>query len=375
MYTCPICLNTDRKYFAFRNNVLYCRKCLSFYGDKVKEKSNNLSSVTLNLNYSLSPLQEEISSNVINAYKNHKNVLINAVCGAGKTELVYGVIKYALGKRQNVGFAVPRRDVVIDLLPRFKSAFPLQKVISVYGGHHDQLNGDIIILTTHQLFRYEDYFDLLILDEIDAFPYQGNEVLNNFFKKSVRGNYILMSATARENLISEIKNNGDEVFYLDKRYHNHPLPVPTIKSILFGKIFYLLYKIFSFQKKKLPLLVFVPTIEECENLYSKCRFIKNGNFVHSKRKQRNEIIEDFKKEKYDYLITTSVLERGVTIKNLQVIIYDAHHALYDDKSLIQIAGRVGRKIDAYSGEVIFIADYITEEIKRAVSEIERANRS
>lgn len=375
MYTCSICLNTDRKYFAFRNNVLYCRKCLSFYGDKVEEKSNNLSSVTLNLNYSLSPLQEEISSNVINAYKNHKNVLINAVCGAGKTELVYGVIKYALEKRQHVGFAVPRRDVVIDLLPRFKSAFPLQNVISVYGGHYDQLNGDIIILTTHQLFRYEDYFDLLILDEIDAFPYQGNEVLNNFFKKSVKGNYILMSATARENLISEIKNNGDEVFYLDKRYHNHPLPVPTIKSILFGKIFYLLYKIFSFQKKKLPLLVFVPTIEECENLYSKCRFIKNGNFVHSKREQRNEIIEDFKKEKYDYLITTSVLERGVTIKNLQVIIYDAHHALYDDKSLIQIAGRVGRKIDAYSGEVIFIADYITEEMQRAVSEIERANRS
>lgn len=375
MYTCPNCLNTDRKYFAFRNNVLYCRKCLSFYGDKVEEKSNNLSLVTLNLNYSLSSLQEEISNNVINAYMNHKNVLINAVCGAGKTELVYGVIKYALEKRQNVGFAVPRRDVVIDLLPRFKSAFPLQKVISVYGGHHDELNGDIIILTTHQLFRYENYFDLLILDEIDAFPYQGNEVLNNFFKKSVKGNYILMSATARENLISEIKNNGDEVFYLDKRYHNHPLPVPTIKSILFGKIFYLFYKIISFQKKKLPLLVFVPTIEECENLYSRCRFIKNGNFVHSKREQRNEIIEDFKKEKYDYLITTSVLERGVTIKNLQVIIYNAHHALYDEKSLIQIAGRVGRKIDAYSGEVIFIADYITEEMQRAVSEIERANRS
>ena len=46
------------------------------------------------------------------------------------------------------------------------------------------------------------------------------------------------------------------------------------------------------------------------------------------------------------LRSTSVLERGVTIKNLQVIVFNAEHELYDEKSLIQISGRVGRKIDA-----------------------------
>ena len=84
---------------------------------------------------------------------------------------------------------------------------------------------------------------------------------------------------------------------------------------------------------------------------------------------------NFKENKYDYLITTSVLERGVTIKNLQVIVFNAEHELYDEKSLIQISGRVGRKIDAYEGEVIFIASYITEEMQKCCKEIIRANKS
>jgi len=50
-----------------------------------------------------------------------------------------------------------------------------------FGDHHDALTGNIIVLTTHQLFRYEDYFDLLIFDEIDAFPYVGDLVLESFF--------------------------------------------------------------------------------------------------------------------------------------------------------------------------------------------------
>ena len=83
----------------------------------------------------------------------------------------------------------------------------------------------------------------------------------------------------------------------------------------------------------------------------------------------------FKNGKYDYLITTAVLERGVTIKNLQVIIYNADHELYDEHALIQISGRVGRKYDAPKGEVIFLVDKITNEIKRTISTIEDKNKS
>ena len=74
-----------------------------------------------------------------------------------------------------------------------------------------------------------------------------------------------------------------------------------------------------------------------------------------------------------YLITTSILERGVTVKDLQVIVYHADHELYDEGTLIQISGRVGRKIDAYDGEVIFIASRKTKKMENAIRKIENAN--
>ena len=52
---------------------------------------------------------------------------------------------------------------------------------------------------------------LLILDEIDAFPFQNNDTLNCFFKKSLKGNYIMMSATARDKIINEVKKDLEDL--------------------------------------------------------------------------------------------------------------------------------------------------------------------
>lgn len=375
MAKCEICLAEDDKYFAFNNGKIYCRRCITFKGKKTKINNSSNNEVILDLKYNLSKKQEEISSNVLKAFINHQNVLINAVCGSGKTELVYKTIEYCLKHKLQVGFAIPRKDVVIDLFPRLKDAFPHQKVISIYGGHTNNLSGDIIILTTHQLYRFENYFDLLILDEVDAFPFYNNQLLNTMFKKSVKGNYIMMSATSLDNIKEEIIKQNGLIFTLNKRYHNHPLPVPTIKEFFIGKNIYLIYKLNKFLKCNKPTLIFVPTIKICERLYMFLKvFFKNGECVHSQKKNREEIIENFKKNKVLFLVTTSILERGVTIKNLQVIVYNADNYLFDSKALIQMAGRVGRKIDAYDGEVVFLGGYNSTSMQEAKRKILQANK-
>lgn len=375
MAKCEICLAEDDKYFAFNNGKIYCRRCVTFKGEKAKINNSSNNEVILDLKYNLSKKQEEISSNVLKAFINHQNVLINAVCGSGKTELVYKTIEYCLKHKLQVGFAIPRKDVVIDLFPRLKDAFPHQKVISIYGGHTNNLSGDIIILTTHQLYRFENYFDLLILDEVDAFPFYNNQLLNTMFKKSVKGNYIMMSATSLDNIKEEIIKQNGLIFTLNKRYHNHPLPVPTIKEFFIGKNIYLIYKLNKFLKCNKPTLIFVPTIKICERLYMLLKvFFKNGECVHSQKKNREEIVEDFKKNKALFLVTTSILERGVTIKNLQVIVYNADNYLFDSKALIQMAGRVGRKIDAYDGEVVFLGGYNSTSMQEAKRKILQANK-
>ena len=75
------------------------------------------------------------------------------------------------------------------------------------------------------------------------------------------------------------------------------------------------------------------------------------------------------------MITTSVLERGVTVKDLQVIVMYADHQIYDEYSLEQISGRVGRKKDAPTGDVIFIGDENNEKIKKTISSIRSKNES
>ena len=59
--------------------------------------------------------------------------------------------------------------------------------------------------------------------------------------------------------------------------------------------------------------------------------------------------------------------------NLQVIVFRADDPIYDAGALIQIAGRAGRKANAPTGEVLFIAGKESEGIKRAKKEIEYCN--
>ena len=98
-----------------------------------------------------------------------------------------------------------------------------------------------------------------------------------------------------------------------------------------------------------------------------------GDYVSSKREERAEIIRRFKEGRLRYLITTAVLERGITVKGLQVIVMRADSAIYDAAALIQIAGRAGRKADAPDGEVLFLHERMTPGIRKAIDEIQYCN--
>lgn len=331
--------------------------------------------VVFSLPYSLSEEQETLSKRIVHNFQHGIDTLVYAVCGSGKTEISYGVIAYAMERGMSVGFALPRRDVVIELHERLASAFPKNKIVAVYGGHSDALSGDCLILTTHQLYRYPKYFDLLVMDEIDAFPFKGSDVLLAMFYRALKGHCLMMSATPSKKVVSLFKTKGHEMLTLHTRFHKHPIPVPMIKIMHNpAKTLYLVRKLQEYRKTKKQCFVFVPTIDLCDSLYLKVAlFVPNGNYVSSKREGRAQIIERFKKGKYAYLITTAVLERGITVKDLQVIVFDAHSSIYDAASLIQIAGRAGRKFDAPTGEVTFIADKETRAMVAAKKEIEYCN--
>lgn len=376
-FLCPKCGNTDQRYLGIRNGKIYCRRCIGMLKSETKLVLRDNGNSRLHLTYSLTKEQNDVSRKILQNYQNGKNTYVHAVCGAGKTEIVFAAISWVLKKGGRVGFAIPRRDVVIELTFRIKDAFPENSVASLYGGSIENPIADIVVLTTHQLFRFKNYFTFIILDEADAFPYANDTLLESFFQQSIKGNYVVMSATARKNVLLKFKDDGGYVLELLTRYHNHPLPVPQIKIRLgIFKVSFLISVINRFLRENKPCFIFCPTIEIAEKTYRKIKEkCKDGEIVHSKIDRRMQIIADFKKQKYRYLVTTSILERGVTIANLQVIIFDADHQLFAREVLIQISGRVGRKAKYPNGEVIFLASRITCEMEEAIAEIKSANRS
>lgn len=376
-FICPNCGNEDEKYIGYKNGEPYCRLCLTFNGKKADYRENRLKFSKAFLSYELSNDQKILSNQLLENYKLGYNSLVHAICGSGKTEIVVATIEYAISVGYKVGFAVPRKDVANELRQRFSEIFKNNTVTLVVGGHTSKLYGDLVVLTTHQLFRYDYYFDLLILDEIDAFPYKGNYALNRFFDKAVKRNHILLSATPDEAFIENFKYRGGKIVTLYTRFHRYPLPVPSYKiGLLPVRYFFLVILIRKFIKEDKQVFIFTPTIYLCEvvNKFLSVFFIGRGTCVHSKKMNRNQIIEDFRNKKYSFLVTTAVLERGITVKNLQVIVFESDSAIYDRYSLVQIAGRAGRKADAPTGEVYYVASKVTKEMEASISDIKTANK-
>ena len=108
---CSRCQNEDVQYFFENNGRIYCRKCIAFSTKTVNLKPvKNEKKIYYHLNYSLNLEQERTSRLLIERYQNHQNTVLKAVTGAGKTEMIYGVIEYALNLGHHVCLTMPRKE-------------------------------------------------------------------------------------------------------------------------------------------------------------------------------------------------------------------------------------------------------------------------
>ena len=95
-------------------------------------------------------------------------------------------------------WACPRRDLVTELAPRLQAALPEIEMAALHGQLRERYtDAPLVIATTHQALRLFAAFDLVILDEVDAFPYADNPVLELAVLRAVRpgGKLIYLTAT------------------------------------------------------------------------------------------------------------------------------------------------------------------------------------
>ncbi|EGJ27270.1 DEAD/DEAH box helicase [Streptococcus porcinus] len=391
-YYCGRCFTKADKDHLLPNGHYYCRRCLIFGRVQSHDKLYYFPAQPfpkgnyLKWKGALTPYQESISKQLVENYYLEKRSLVYAVTGAGKTEMIYRIIKEVVNSGKWVALVSPRIDVCIEVHKRLSRDFSCQ-IVLMHAESESYHRAPLVIATTHQLLKFYKAFHLIIIDEVDSFPFVDNPLLNRAVMSALteEGRLIYLTATSTKFLEREVINGKLTKITLPRRFHSNPLIVPDFQ-LIFNLQRYLdrdklPHKLFSAIQKQTtflyPLLIFFPIIEKGQKFYETLVKIFPSHkigYVSSQTIKRKELIENFRRGELSILVTTTILERGVTIPSVDVFVILAHHHLFTSSSLIQIAGRVGRSVDRPTGKVIFFHEGVSSAMYRARKEIRGLNK-
>lgn len=333
----------------------------------------------------LTPRQQKASNELTASNSKRIPHLIHAVCGSGKTEILFEPIHKLLTEGKRVCIAAPRVDVILELEPRLRAAFPQTAIDALYGGAETTMqSAQLILATTHQLYRFHHAFDAIFVDEADAFPYTAEETLRRAVRKAAKPGAPVhfVTATPSDKLLADIKKTG-QVSTINHRYHGHPLPIPRYdalwnyaKHIQKGK---LPKKLANWTEERLcrkePFLIFfhhIVLMEQAEPLFKKLD--ARIHAVHASHPDRKEHVQALRNKEVPGLLTTTILERGITIPNVQVAVVGSEQLIFNKGALIQIGGRVGRSVQHPTGDFVLFHHGITYAMDEAKNEIIQLNK-
>lgn len=397
-----------------------------------------LKGVALRIPFSLTPAQERCAGRVLDYLESgaSEQFVIWAACGAGKTEVVCEAIARALAQGHTVLYVVPRQTVASELHARLSRYFAPTEVALRSGKHRiGPQDARLVVCTAHQTLRMKHFADLVVFDEIDAYPCEPGGYLERSVERSVKpgGKMICLTATPDSSMFERMRDGSLQFTLLAERHHGRPMPIPQIATVSCPSR----YSKTGFRRrprvsrsqdclvnalsavdptsdtgrllcpwdepdsisdtplsrreicslcvaasKLSPALVFVPTIASVE----RCRRALEGTlgefwpdikwgFCHSRLPDNVNEVSRLREGRLDCIVTTTVLERGITVPGVNAVIAGADNSVFDFRSLVQMAGRVGRTADCPTGRVLFVVERMTTEVRRAVSMIEFMNAS
>ncbi|HEY8528055.1 MAG TPA: helicase-related protein, partial [Paenibacillaceae bacterium] len=354
--------------------------------------------------WKLSPAQREASAQALafirgnlgrpaGRFETDRRFLLWAVTGAGKTEMIFPLLDAVLSAGGRALVATPRRDVVLELAPRLARAFG-EDILSVrYGGSPGRKRiAPLTLATTHQLLRYQEAFDLVLIDELDAFPFHGDPMLQFAADKARRpdGVTVLLTATPPHTLQRDVRRGQLPCARVPVRYHGFPLPEPRrlrlpelSRMLRTGRLPARLVRALRRSVAAgSSVFVFVPYVRQAEAFAELLRRhaselgLEAGQIAgtSSRDADRGSKVQAFRNREVRLLVATTILERGVTVPRSDVFILDADNAMFDETALVQMAGRAGRSAEAPDGRVMFAGRHMTSAQRRAIRHIRGMNR-
>lgn len=379
---------------SFYGMAATCRSCESIgvstsievlYRDQ-RSLMENPQEVKFEPHWDLTEAQRLASEQVLDfMHGSEERALLWAACGAGKTEVCFPSAAWALEQGKSMLFAAPRQDVIHDVLPRLQRDFPGYPIQILTGAIPVKFQaGGLVLATTHQVLRFWQAFDFIFMDEMDAFPYLGSEALAWGLKHALRqgGKILYLTATPSPEGLKLVQQGTMRLIELPARHHRNPLPIPVwqksrhsldpnenecreewteqIRAI----------------RREGPVLIFVPKIAWVAPWIQAFRQhfpdwqIDGSYSSDSGRAQKvNRLIQG----EFDLFLSTTILERGITLSRIQVVVLASDHPIFDERALVQMAGRVGRTRECPGGRIVFISKQCSPAMKTAIQWIEAQN--
>ncbi len=291
-----------------------------------------------------------------------KDVVVTAATGSGKTlpYIIQLVKKCVKGDGLQGLVLVPTRELarqVGDLLKVFAEHKKLNIMVSYGGGSiKEQISNpkevDILVGTPGRISDYVEqeifqlgHLKIVVLDEVDS-------MVQKQFLKEI--SYILETTPKKKQTIVLSATISKEIFLLLKKIMYNPKLVSIQKEDLPKSLKHYSYLIES--DKKLSLLshllqneraglsmIFANRQDTVDFLYNNLKIkgieikMLYGDMSQGKR---NKIISDFENEKFDVLICTDIVARGIDIANITHI-YNYNISKFPEK-YVHRAGRSAR---------------------------------
>lgn len=370
-YYCPHCLMLGK---VTSNTLLYTTSGQLRFAP--------LATSPLTWTGTLTPVQAHSSAQITQAITKQQPLLVNAATGAGKTEMVLHPLATALMAGLRVAVVAPRVDVIGELAPRLAAAFADIDQLVLHGQTHQPYRRtQLVVATTHQLLRFYQAFDVIIVDEVDAFPYHNNPLLQTAVKRAATPTASLIYLTATPSRLQRqlVAKKRLKQVVVPARFHGRPLPVPqllvTNHAVLPGSVVRIILR---WLEQEWQFLIFVPSLRLARKVYAAITQHlapkKAGAVIFAADPKRLEKVQDLRDGTLHFAVTTTILERGVTLAGINVLVVRAAHPVFNQATLVQIAGRVGRKLSRPEGEVIFASPSVSRAMKRARRQIVQLNQ-
>ncbi len=209
-----------------------------------------------------------------------------------------------------------------------------------------------LLIGTHALLEDEVIFKNLSLVVIDEQHRFGVEQRGTLKVKGLNPHFLIMTATPIPRTLAMTVYGDLEVSLIDELPPGRS-PIQTRvayeskrskafdfmrEQILKGRQAYVIYPLVE-ESEKMDLKNAVEEFEKLKAQYPDIRF----GLLHGRMKpvEKDEVMEKFRKEEFQVLISTTVIEVGVDVPNATVMIVE-HSERFGLSQLHQLRGRVGR---------------------------------